>query len=365
MASTRNSYHFDFIKAYGENIGSADVVFPLDDVESIEINGNRQRGYCGHVGETGKSSDGLYYRVHLSDYTFWVDPSDYHVLMDFLHDRQKAAIELVKQHQAERDAYNQRHAQQLLEGVTADPITDDIYWCYIQGSPDADLQKKFTKLTAAIAKKCEEHGGRLYKTAAKSAKFAIIADYRYYTNDDFASRRKNGYQVVTLEQAVEYMGLNKLWDAGVIQARLNEHAAVLSRPRQAGSPSITLTMPDISEAIEERTKANQKNRTSEQNAEPADAMLAAYEKNPKGYKRSMQITRMLAPLLCIMSAVLMLASPVISAVIYLCGVWLSTLPRTFQEKQNNQSVTPFYKRKAVMIALAFFVIWFILCISDQ
>lgn len=393
MASTRNSYHFDFIKAYGENIGSADVVFPLDDVESIEINGNRQRGYCGHVGETGKSSDGLYYRIHLSDYTFWVDPSDYHDLMDFLHDRQKAAIELVKQHQAERDAYNQQHAQQLLEGVTADPITDDIYWCYIQGSPDADLQKKFTKLTAAIAKKCEEHGGRLYKTAAKSAKFAIIADYRYYTNDDFASRRKNGYQVVTLEQAVEYMGLQKLWDAGVIQARLNEHAAVLSRPRQAGGPSITLTMPDISQVIEKREKIDEKESTPQKkervkypprqlaeytppvekqvvvepmpSAEPVDAMTAAYEKNPKGYKRSMRITRVLAPLLCIMSAVLMLASPVISAVIYLCGVWLSTLPRTFQEKQNNQSVTPFYKRKAVMIALAFFVIWFILCISVQ
>lgn len=97
--------------------------------------------------------------------------------------------------------------------------------------------------------------------------------------------------------------------------------------------------------------------------EPVDAMMAAYEKNPKGYKRSMQITRVLAPLLCIMAVVLMLASPAVSAVIYLCGVWLSTLPRTFQEKQNNQSVTPFYKRKAVMIALMFLVIWLILCMS--
>ena len=389
MASTRNSYHFDYVKAYGKDIGSADVVFPLDDVESIEINGHRQRGYCGHVGETGKSSDGIYYRVHLSDYTFWVDPSDYHELMDFLHDRQKAAIEVVEQHRLERDEYNQRHAKQLLAGVNADPITDDIYWCYIQGSPDADLQKKFAKLTSAIAKKCDEHGGRLYKTAAKSAKYAIMADYRYYTDDNFDYRRASGYKVVTLEQAVNYMGLQKLWDDSVIQARLNKHAKVLARPCQTGGTSITLTLPDISQTIADKTRdtvsaSAKKERVkypprkpvaytqptekttadeSKTPVEPVDAMMAAYEKNPKGYKLSMKITRVFAPLLCIMAAILMLASPIISSIIYLCGIWLSTLPRTFKEQQNNQPVTPFYKRKAVIAALVFLVIWLILCMS--
>ena len=389
MASPRNRYHFDYVKAYGKDIGSADVVFPPDDVESIEINGHRQRGYCGHVGETGKSSDGLYYRVHLSDYTFWVDPSDYHELMDFLHDRQKTAIEVVERHRLERDEYNQRHAKQLLAGVNADPITDDIYWCYIQGSPDADLQKKFAKLTSAIAKKCDEHGGRLYKTAAKSAKYAIMADYRYYTDDNFDYRRESGYKVVTLEQAVNYMGLQKLWDDSVIQARLNEHAKVLARPCQTGGTSITLTLPDISQTIADKTQhtlsvSAKKERVkypprkpvaytqptekttadeSKTPVEPVDAMMAAYEKNPKGYKLSMKITRVFAPLLCIMAAILMLASPIISSIIYLCGIWLSTLPRTFKEQQNNQPVTPFYKRKAVIAALVFLVIWLILCMS--
>lgn len=385
MASARNSYHFDFIKAYGEDIGSADVMFPLDDVESIEINGTRQRGYCGHVGETGKSSDGLYYRVHLSDYTFWVDPADYHDLMDFLHERQKAAIEVIKQHQAERDAYHQRHAQQLLAGVTSDPITDDIYWCYIQGSPDANLQNKFTKLTAAIAKKCEEHGGRLYKTAAKSAKYAIMADYRYYTDDDFSFRRENGYKVVTLEQAVEYMDLQKLWDGTVIETRLKEYAADLARPRRTHGTSITLTMPDISQSIEEREKIEEStpqktervkypsHRPAEytpptekpKSAEPADAMMAAYKKNPNGYMRQMKITKVLAPILCILGAVLMLLSPIISAIVYLIGLWLSTLPRTFNEKLSGQPVTSIYKRKAVIVAFVILVIWFILCISVQ
>ena len=97
--------------------------------------------------------------------------------------------------------------------------------------------------------------------------------------------------------------------------------------------------------------------------EPVDAMMAAYEKNPKGYKLSMKITRVFAPLLCIMAAILMLASPIISSIIYVCGIWLSTLPRTFKEQQNNQPVTPFYKRKAVIAALVFLVIWLILCMS--
>ena len=92
-------------------------------------------------------------------------------------------------------------------------------------------------------------------------------------------------------------------------------------------------------------------------------MMAAYEKNPKGYKLSMKITRVFAPLLCIMAAILMLASPIISSIIYVCGIWLSTLPRTFKEQQNNQPVTPFYKRKAVIAALVFLVIWLILCMS--
>ena len=327
--------------------------------------------------------------MHLSDYTFWVDPSDYHELMDFLHDRQKAAIEVVEQHRLERDEYNQRHAKQLLAGVNADPITDDIYWCYIQGSPDADLQKKFAKLTSAIAKKCDEHGGRLYKTAAKSAKYAIMADYRYYTDDNFDYRRASGYKVVTLEQAVNYMGLQKLWDDSVIQARLNKHAKVLARPCQTGGTSITLTLPDISQTIADKTRdtvsaSAKKERVkypprkpvaytqptekttadeSKTPVEPVDAMMAAYEKNPKGYKLSMKITRVFAPLLCIMAAILMLASPIISSIIYLCGIWLSTLPRTFKEQQNNQPVTPFYKRKAVIAALVFLVIWLILCMS--
>lgn len=449
MASPRNRYHFDYVKAYGKDIGSADVVFPPDDVESIEINGHRQRGYCGHVGETGKSSDGLYYRVHLSDYTFWVDPSDYHELMDFLHDRQKTAIEVVERHRLERDEYNQRHAKQLLAGVNADPITDDIYWCYIQGSPDADLQKKFAKLTSAIAKKCDEHGGRLYKTAAKSAKYAIMADYRYYTDDNFDYRRESGYKVVTLEQAVNYMGLQKLWDDSVIQARLNEHAKVLARPRQSAGTSITLTLPDISQTIADKTQntisvsakkervkypprkpvaytpptekpmasdaapakkervkyppckpvaytrpaekpmasddtpakkkhakysprkpeddtqpsANPVATESTPPTEPADAIMAAYEKNPKGYTLQIKIIKVLAPLLCVMAAVLMLVSPIVSAIFYLFGVALSTIPRTFKEKQSDQPVTPPYKRKAVIVAVVFLILWLILCVS--
>ena len=97
--------------------------------------------------------------------------------------------------------------------------------------------------------------------------------------------------------------------------------------------------------------------------EPADAMMAAYEKNPKGYTLQIKIIKVLAPLLCIMATVLMFVSPIVSAIFYLFGVALSTIPRTFKEKQSDQPVTPPYKRKAVIVAVVFLILWLLLCIS--
>lgn len=232
MKQLRNHYHFDYIKAYGTNMENVDVVFPLNDVETIEINGKHQRAYCGHVGESGMSSDYLYYRVHLADYTFWVDPADFDDLMEFLEDRRTAAIQLVKQHQEERVEYNRRHANQLLSGVKSDPITDEIYRCYIHGTPTTALQAKFPKLIAAISEKCEQHDGKLYKTAAKGANYAIEAQLCNYTDDHFDYLRKKGHKVVTLEQAVEYMGLQRLWDCTKVRADLRAYAHSLVNTSQ-------------------------------------------------------------------------------------------------------------------------------------
>lgn len=217
MNATNNTYHFDFIKAYGENIENVDVVFPDDDIDSIIINGKRQRGYCGHVGESGMSKDGLYHRVHLADYTFWVDPSDYQSLINLLDKRQEKARANTADKRAAREIYYTKQQEELERGTLSDSINDDIYYCFLAGTPDGCLIDQFEKLKPAIEQACAQHGGRLYKTMAKSAKFAIVSSYRYYTDTQFDYLRSLGYKVVKLEDAVEYMGLTDLWAKDEVQ----------------------------------------------------------------------------------------------------------------------------------------------------
>lgn len=77
----------------------------------------------------------------------------------------------------------------------------------------------------------------------------------------------------------------------------------------------------------------------------------------------MKIMKVLAPILCTLSAMLMIVSPFAFAALYLIGLGFSTMPRTFNEKKAEQPVTPIYKRKAVIIAFVFLVIWLVLCMS--
>lgn len=219
-------FNFDFVKAYDERLKDVTVIFPDDDPDSIILDGNRQRGYCGYVNESGMSSDGLYHRVHLADYTFWVDPSDYDTLMDLLEERQQQSRIKTSQRRAEREEYDRRHAEQFIAGVQNDEITKDIYKCFIHSSPIPKYQKQFTKVTELIGKKCTENGGRLYKSAAKGATYAIEADYTKYTADHFDDLRQRGYKVVTFEQAVQYMHLEKYWAIDEIQADIKKRHSI-------------------------------------------------------------------------------------------------------------------------------------------
>lgn len=78
---------------------------------------------------------------------------------------------------------------------------------------------------------------------------------------------------------------------------------------------------------------------------------------------SAKLLKVLAPILCVMAAILMLASPIAGAVLYLIGVYLSTVPGTYQAQQSHTAPIPIFKRKGVIIALVVGVLWFILCRS--
>jgi len=345
-------FHFDFVKAYGESLKDVTVIFPEDDPDSIIIDGSRQRGYCGYVSESGMSSDGLYHRVHLSDYTFWVDPSDYDTLMNLLEERQQQSQIQTAERRVKREEYNRRHAEQFVAGVQSDEITEDIYRCFLHGSPIPKYQKQFAKVTELIGKKCTENGGRLYKSAAKGANYAIEADYNKYTADHFDDLRQRGYKVITLEQAVQYMHLEKYWAIDEIQADINEQARYLGE-RYLNNPAT-----DVTSMVEEST---QQPTVSPQPIQPVTHTPAVSQ--TKAGNTSAKLLKVLAPILCVMAAILMLASPIAGAVFYLIGVYLSTVPATYQTQQNHTAPIPIFKRKGVIIALVVGVLWLILCRS--
>ena len=83
----------------------------------------------------------------------------------------------------------------------------------------------------------------------------------------------------------------------------------------------------------------------------------------KANNASAKLLKVLAPILCVMAAILMLASPIAGAVLYLIGIYLSTVPGTYQAQQNHTAPIPIFKRKGVIIALVVGVLWFILCRS--
>lgn len=345
-------FHFDFVKAYGESLKDVTVIFPEDDPDSIIIDGNRQRGYCGYVSESGMSSDRLYHRVHLSDYTFWVDPSDYDTLMDLLEKRQQQSQIKTAQLKAEREEYDRRHAEQFIAGVQSDEITEDIYKCFIHSSPIPKYQKQFTKVTEWIGKKCAENGGRLYKSAAKGANYAIEADYNKYTTDHFDDLRQRGYKVVTLEQAVQYMHLEKYWVIDEIQADINEHAQYL-REHYLNSP--------VAESATTIEKPVQQPVATQKPIQPA-APAPAVNQN-KTNNAAASALRVLAPIFCVTAALVIMVSPVVGFVLYLFGVYLGTVPRTYLAQQGRAVFVPLLKRKGVIIALVVGVLWFILCRS--
>lgn len=85
-----------------------------------------------------------------------------------------------------------------------DEITDDIYTCFIDGAGTNFSDK----LRTSIEQACSDNGGRCYKTAAKSAKYAIIAADYYQNKDRVDHWHDKGYKVTTIEKLTNYLNLS-------------------------------------------------------------------------------------------------------------------------------------------------------------
>lgn len=83
----------------------------------------------------------------------------------------------------------------------------------------------------------------------------------------------------------------------------------------------------------------------------------------KANNTSAKLLKVLAPIFCVMAALLMMVYPVGGLIAYLAGVYGSTVPNTYKAQQNHTAPVPIFKRKGVIIALVVGVLWFILCRS--
>jgi hypothetical protein len=172
------------------------------------------------VENEGLSSDKKYYRIATPDFKFWINKRDVRSFLGNLKERHVNFIESrIEQHRAT--------VNELSKEVIFDPITDDIYKCFIAYktglSEEVGSHKKLIEVEAKINEVCMKHGGKCYKTKAKSANFAIIFSIhsRFFSNVE--GLRDAGYKVTTFENALRYFGLENKWNCDKLERLSKEH----------------------------------------------------------------------------------------------------------------------------------------------
>ena len=85
-----------------------------------------------------------------------------------------------------------------------DDITDEAYKCFIDdaGEPISDAMR------AILDKKCKDNNGKCYRTAAKSANFAVIASKFHQNSNRVEQWRERGYKVTTLDALLKHWELS-------------------------------------------------------------------------------------------------------------------------------------------------------------
>lgn len=135
-----------------------------------------------------------------------------------------------------------------------DPIDDSIFrcfvdgqsWCFAESLTERELTLSESKqdkiyfsrrerVLDEIAKVCTGHDGKLYKSKAKGAAWAILGASRYWDPDRIGRLHAEGYKVTYFTNAVRFFGLEKLWKCDV-QERFFEEECALSLPSPAARP---------------------------------------------------------------------------------------------------------------------------------
>ena len=88
-----------------------------------------------------------------------------------------------------------------------DELTNDAYRCFLDTTGIIDNDNISDTFRGIIEKKCIENGGKCYKSAAKNAKYAIIAGSLNKNNNRVRYWHEKGYKVNEINEFVKFLNL--------------------------------------------------------------------------------------------------------------------------------------------------------------
>lgn len=218
---SEGKYIIDFLKIRSNDttLKNVEVYFPLSSPHII-IDGAQKHFDAYSIDEIGWSEDNKYKRIITREFCFWIKPKDYKSLKDIMLYKQKKLME-------DKNAQNERMKNDHMTSFEYDAIDDDIYKCFIACKTscievEVGTMNNFRRVEEKLDSICKEHGGRYYKSEAKSAKFAILFSYLNRTASIVNAFRDKGYKVTSFENVIEHFGLTEIWDTRGLKERVRK-----------------------------------------------------------------------------------------------------------------------------------------------
>lgn len=129
--------------------------------------------------------------------------------------------------------------------------------------------------------------------------------------------------------------------------------------KTVGLPGTGISYTDVSTVGKKKTAQPD---GSQQPIAPVEPVASAPSPSmTKANNAAAKSLKVLAPIFCIASAMLMLVYPLGGFIAYLFGVFLGSVPRTYQAQQQGTAPVSILKRKGVVIAAVIGFLWFLLC----
>lgn len=218
------SYIIDFVYSYeiGDTVKNAIVVFPPN-YDEILVNDISYRLDTYSVEDIGYSSDRKYRKIKIPDFVFWVTPKDFKSFKSILDKRH---ILYMENKRLREERIKEQFKVDYNTPFNYDEIDEDIYKCFIAYqsgmSENIGTWDKFHKVEDEISNICSANGGKLYKSPAKSAKFAIIFSPHNRTYSNVKSLKDKGYKVTTFENSLSFFRLEHMWNVKALKKTENE-----------------------------------------------------------------------------------------------------------------------------------------------